>query len=178
MSEEVPASPPTNGGLKDSIASPSGRKSILRGAKHSRGFVIRPEQMMALFHDTHPNLPIPKDAEHKGIGIEDAGINSKIQFYFESQTAPSEHCFELRPDIFFRMLVNLADGLLPWDSELEGIEVSRRFTVLLLRVKSSHWAPCPKDDMLPLVHLRYEFGKLLLVDPSRAIENERRIRIQ
>lgn len=162
--------------LKKSIATPSGRSSILRGAKYARGFIIRPEQILALIHDTQPGIPLPKDAQFQGIGIEDAGIGSQIQFYFTSVIAPSEHCLALKPTLFFRILVDLACGLLPADSELDGIEVSRRFTMIMLRVKSSHWPSAMGTD-LPLYHLRYEFGRMLLLDPSKAIENERRIRI-
>jgi hypothetical protein len=82
----------------------------------------------------------------------------------------------MKPELFFNILVDLADGLLPLDSELDGIEISHRFTVLMLRVKSSHW-PSAATDNLPIYHLRYDLGRLLLVDPSKAIEGEKRIRI-
>ena len=166
-----------NGELKQSESVPSGRKSILRGAKYHRGFIIRPEQILALLHDTQPGIPLPKDAEFKGIGLDDAGVDSLIQFYFKSLAAPDMTCFQMKPQQFFALLVNLSDGLLPLDSELDGIEISNRFTVILLRVKSSHWPPTTEEKM-PLYHLRYELGRMLLVDPSKAIENERRIRIQ
>lgn len=167
---------PDDGALKKSIVSASGRSSILKGAKFQRGFVIRPEQMLELLHDTQPALPIPKDAKFEGIGLEDAGSHSKIEFYFSSAAAPTEHCLALRPDLFFKMLVDLSMGMLPGDSELDGIEISKRFTVILLRVKSSHWPPSPAT-MMPLYHLRYEAGRLLLVDPSKAVEGEKRFRI-
>lgn len=156
----------------------SGRSSLIRNSrkKYDRGFIIRPEQMMDLLHDTHPELPIPKDAKHEGIGIEDAGYDSAIQFFFSSLTAPHEHCLAMKPHVFFTLLKDLSHGLIPLDGELDGIEISPRFTVILLRVKSSHWPP-PVTDLLPLYHLRYEFGKLLLVPPESAIENQRRIRI-
>lgn len=166
-----------NGELKKFNATPSGRSSIISGAKKfARGFVVRPEQVLELLHDTQPDLPLPNDAQFRGIGVDDAGINSLVEFYFTSQVSPNTHCLALKPLTFFHMLLNLADGLLPLDSELDGIEVSRNFTVILLRVISSHWPP-PLGKDLPLYHLRYEFGRLLLVDPSKAIENERRIRI-
>jgi hypothetical protein len=165
-----------NGELKKFSAVTSGRSSIISGAKFTRGFVIRPEQMLSLLHDTHPNLPIPHDAHFQGIGFEDEGVDSLIQFFFTSQTAPWEHCVALKPQLFFGLLVDLADGLLPKDSELDGIEISKNFTVLMLRVKSSHWPPAPTDAM-PLYHLRYDLGRLTLVDPSKAIEGDRRIRI-
>lgn len=162
--------------IKKSIVSPSGRSSIIKGAKFQRGFIIRPDQMLELLHDTHHNLPIPKDAKFEGLGLEDAGSNSKIQFFFSSITAPHEHCLALRPDLFFKMLVDLAMGIIPMDAELDGIEISPRFTVIMLRVKSSHWPPTMQTKM-PLYHLRYEAGRLLLVDPSKAIEGEKRLRI-
>ena len=165
-----------NGEIKRFDAVTSGRSSIIGGAKFTRGFVIRPEQMLPLFRDTHQNLPIPFDAQFQGIGFKDEGVDSQIQFYFTSQTAPWEHCFALKPQLFFDVLVDLADGLLPKDSELDGIEISKNFTVLMLRVKSSHWPAAPTDQM-PLYHLRYDLGRLTLVDPSKAIEGDRRIRI-
>lgn len=155
----------------------SGRKSILHGSKFARGFIIRPEQILSLFHDTLPNLPIPVDAEHCGIGIEDAGCDSFIQFYYTSKLNPHEHCFKIKPELFLRFLIDLAHGLIPTDAELDGIEVSHKFTVLLLRLKSSHW-PAYESKNLPLVHLRYDLGQLVLCDPASAIEGERRIRVQ
>ena len=166
-----------NGALKESNITPSGRRSIIHGAKYHRGFIVRPEQILSLFHDTQPGIPLPKDAEFKGIGMADEGVDSRIRFYFKSVIAPNMHCLELKPEKFFRLLVDLADGLLPLDSEMDGIEISNRFTVILLRVKSSHWPPAPREN-IPLYHLRYDLGRLLLVDPARAIESERRIRIQ
>lgn len=167
-----------NGEVKQFNASPSGRSSIISGAKkYARGFVIRPEQILSLFHDTQPGIPLPKDAQFQGIGIEDAGVDSQIQFFFASISNPSMHCFALKPQKFFAMLVQLADGLLPLDSELDGIEVSSRFTMIMLRVASSHW-PAPIGKDLPLYHLRYDLGRLVLVDPSKILEGERRIRIQ
>lgn len=166
-----------NGETKNFSAKRSGRPSIIAGAQYSRGFIVRPEQVLQLFHDTQPGIPLPGDAEFKGLGLDDAGVDSKIEFYFESKANPHEHCFALKPELFFKIMVDLASGLLPLDSELDGIEISSRFTVILLRVKSSHW-PAPLTHQMPLYHLRYEFGRMLLVDPSKAIENERRIRIQ
>jgi len=166
-----------NGELKKFNAKVSGRSSIVNGAKYSRGFIIRPEQILSLFHDTQPGIPLPKDAEFKGIGIEDAGIDSQIQFFFTSISNPSMHCFSLKPNQFFAMLVQLADGLLPLDSELDGIEVSSKFTMIMLRVNSSHW-PAPMSKQIPLYHLRYDLGRLVLVDPIKILEGERRIRIQ
>ena len=165
-----------NGELKRSNVKPSGRSSIIKGAKYQRGFIIRPEQMLALLHDTQPSIPIPRDAEFKGLGLQDEGSSSTIEFYYTSKYSPTQCCLALKPDLFFHMLVDLSMGMLPMDSELDGIEVSQRFTVILLRVKSSHWPPT-MTTTLPLYHLGYEAGRMLLVDPSKAIETERRIRI-
>jgi hypothetical protein len=165
-----------NGELKRSSITPSGRRSIVEDAKYQRGFIIRPEQILDLFHDTQPGIPLPKDAQFQGIGMNDAGVDSTIEFHFTSVSAPNVHCFSMKPKFFFRTLVELADGLLPLDSELDGIEISSHFTVIMLRVKSSHW-PAPLDKRLPLYHLRYEYGKLLLVDPSKSLSPERRIQI-
>lgn len=167
-----------NGELKKFRVEHSGRSSIFSGEKKfTRGFIVRPEQILSLFHDTQPGIPLPKDAQFKGIGLEDAGVDSEIQFYFSSVTSPSTHCFALKPQKFFSMLVQLADGLLPLDSELDGVEISSRFTMILLRVNSSHW-PAPLGKNLPLYHLRYDLGRLVLVDPEKALAPERRIRIQ
>lgn len=167
-----------NGELKQFNAKPSGRSSIITGSKKfARGFIIRPEQILSLLHDTQPGIPLPKDAQFQGLGIDDAGVDSEIQFYFTSILAPNMHCFAMKPRIFFTMLVELADGLLPLDSELEGIEVSKNFTMIMLRVESSHW-PAPINKELPLYHLRYDLGRLVLIDPSKALENTRRIIIQ
>lgn len=166
-----------NGELKKFHLTPSGRSSIIRGAKYQRGFIVRPEQILALLHDTQPSLPLPSDAEFKGIGLKDAGADSQVEFYFTSLTAPWEHCFAIKPELLFKMLVDLADGLLPLDSTLDGLEISTRFTVIMLRVTSSHW-PEPITAALPLYHLRYEFGRMLLVDPGQAIQKDRRIQIQ
>lgn len=163
--------------LKKFSGKVSGRPSILSGSVSARGFVIRPEQILSLFHDTLPQLPIPKDAEFCGVGIEDAGGDSAIMFYYVSKLNPLEHCLKCKPEWFLKTMVELGDGLLPADSELDGIEVSQKFTVLLLRVKSAHWPPCP-EKLMPLLHLRYDLGQLVLTDVGKAVEDTQRIRIQ
>lgn len=157
--------------LKKSQTTPSGRSSILKPSekKFHRGFVIRPEQMIELFHDTQPGLPIPKDAHFQGIGVEDAGSDSRIEFYFSSEIAPQEHCLAMKPHYFFKVLLDLCMGLMPMDSELDGIEVSQNFTMILLRVKSSKWPPA-LSATLPLWHLRYEGKRLLIQNPEEAFE--------
>jgi hypothetical protein len=77
---------------------------------------------------------------------------------------------------FFRLLKTHADGLIPTDSELDGIEASERFTVILLRIKSDHFPPHSGNE-LPLAHLRYEAGELSLVNAFESIKKDRRIQI-
>src|SRR5260221_14372636 len=166
-----------NGELKKFNAKASGRSSILSGAKYKRGFTINPQQVLELFHRTQPGIPLPEDAKFKGLGVEDAGVDSQIQFYFTSISNPSVHCFAMNPQKFFSLLVHLADGLLPLDSELDGIEISKAFTIVMLRVSSSHW-PAPIGNVLPLYHLRYDLGRLVLVDPNNPENPERKIIIQ
>src|SRR2546430_2089508 len=125
---------------------PSGDKPIAAGAKHSFGLVIKPDQMLELIHDFIPNAPVPFDAKHIGLGIED-GSDSKIRFYFESVLNPLENCLEMDPNHFLQTLKRCADGLLPADSELEGIEVSNHFTVILLRIRSDHFPPHAGQDL-------------------------------
>src|SRR5882762_10396642 len=98
-------------GLKKSSATPSGRSSIIRGAKYARGFIIRPEQILALIHDTQPGLPLPKDAVFRGLGLEHAGINSQISCYLAAVLAPREHCLALGRLLLFAILVAPACAL-------------------------------------------------------------------
>lgn len=160
----------------------SGRPSIIQGAKHMRGFVVIPSQILDLLHDTQSSLPIPADAVHQGIGIDDAGVDSKFQFYFTSLAAPNCHCVALKPEILFRILKELSSGMIPLDAELDGIELSGKWTAVMLRVASSHW-PAALEDRMPLYHLRYDYGRtgakeLILTDPSKLIEGGQRLRIQ
>lgn len=166
-------------GLKKYDLKASGRSSIFRGAKYQRGFVINPAQIIELLHDTHPELPIPKDAEHRGIGVQGDGGDSRIEFYYKSLLAPNQVCLSLRPDLFFKMLAELSEGMMPTDAELDGIEISPKWTYIMLRVSSSHWPATPSDSTLPMAHLRYEGGILQLVDMTSVFtQNDKRIRIQ
>ena len=154
----------------------SGRPAMARGVRHAFGLAIRPEQMLEFFHDTIPSAPIPFDARFVGLRIEDEGADSKIAFHFDSQLNPFENCVELRPADFVAILKNHVEGLIPSDSELDGIEVSDRFTVILLRLKSDHFPPHSGND-LPMAHLRYEGGELMLLNAFEAIKKDRRIQI-
>ena len=73
--------------------------------------------------------------------------------------------------------MELSDGLLPLDAELDGIEISKICTLIMLRVKSSHW-PAPLGHTLPLYNLRYDLGRLVLTNPDDPDNSERRILIQ
>lgn len=146
------------------------------GVRHAFGLAIRPEQMLEFFHDVIPTAPIPKDAQFQGLGIEDSGCDSKVKFYFTSVVNPFENCVELSPAYFLEILKRHTDGLVPRDAEFDGIEISARFTVILLRIKSEHFPPHPGND-LPLAHLRYEAGQLMLLNVFEAVKKDRRIQI-
>src|SRR5574337_147850 len=152
----------------------SGRPPVAAGLRHAVGLVIRPDQMLQLLHDFLPNAPIPFDAVHTGLGVDEA--ERTISFYFESAVNPLENCVVLDPHHFLRILVQAGHGLLPADAELDGIELSSKFTVMLLRVKSDRFPPHPGDD-LPVIHLRYEAGELYLLNVWDAVKKERRIQI-
>ena len=170
-----------NGELKQFDAKPSGRRSIIEGAKFTRGVVIVPQQILELFHDVFPALPIPSDAHKRFTGIElkDEGANSAIGFHFKSLIAPEVHCFSLEPNKFLKTLVELADGLLPLDCELDGFELANIWTYVMIRVKSSHWPPTIQDNLLPLVNIRYDLKRLIVDHSCKTLEEEmKRIRIQ
>lgn len=153
----------------------SGRKSAVSGAAHTVGLTIAPQQMLELLHDTQPNSPIPKDAILTGLGMFDEGDNSRISFYFDSIVAPMAHEVSLNPHYFLKLLVGLSEGLLPLDSELRGIELSDRFNLMLLVVRSDKFPT--GINQLPIASIRYIAGELLLYHPSEAIKGEKRIRI-
>jgi hypothetical protein len=164
--------------LKKSVTTASGRSSILKGATFVRGFTVKPDELLSLIYDTEQHAPFPKDAVFKGFGCHSAGVDSIVELYYTSVSAPDQVCFAEKPEAFLRRIIQLSHGFIPLDSELDGIELSNRWTIVLLRIKSSHWPPAMKDDFLPLAHLRYAFGRLILTDISRAVENEKRITIQ
>lgn len=155
----------------------TGRKSVVRGMKYVRGFVVRPEQMIQLLRDIRPDAPIPPDAQVIGLGIEEKGRESRIRLYYHSLVNPLENCLEMHPHTLFQHLKGVAEGIIPADGELDGIEISTRFTVLMLRVKSEHFPPWVGDAM-PVMQLRYEWGTLFLFDPASIIEERREQRIK
>ena len=154
----------------------SGRAPLAKGGLHVAGLTVRPEEMLDLLHDTQPGAPIPFDAQFIGIGIEDKGADSRIRFFYESVVNPLENCVELNPHHFLTLLKQQADGMIPLDAELDGIEVSNKFTIILLRLKSDKFPP-HVGNALPLIHLRYEGGQLALLSPLEAIKKDRRIQI-
>lgn len=177
--DDIEKTGPKNYEAKKFSLTPSGRRSIVRGAKYQRGLTFDPREILCLFHDTHPELPIPKDAQHKGLGVHDSGSNSVIEFYFTSELAPSEFCFAMKPELFFKLIKDLAEGMIPTDAELDGIELSPRWVYVMLRISSSHWPVVPSGSNLPMAHLRYDFGQLRLVDMSQVLKpKETKIRIQ
>lgn len=155
---------------------PSGRPSMAKGAAHAFGLTIRPEQMLEFFHDVLLSAPIPFDAMFEMLELDDKGADSEIAFYFTSTINPLENCVCFNVQHFFRLLKTHADGLIPLDAELDGIEASELFTVILLRIKSDHFPPHAGNE-LPLAHLRYEAGQLSLVNTFEAIKKDRRIAI-
>jgi len=161
-----------NGELKQFSQETSGRASIIHGSKQCRGVILVPEQILLLLHDTQPGWPIPDDAEYRGIDMRSNGQDSYIKFMFVSREEPALHCFELTPEFFFKTLKDLADGLIPSDSELDGIEMSKRWTYMQLRVKSAHWPEAAADNLLPLYHLRYLGGYLELLPPQQALKRK------
>ena len=154
----------------------SGRAPLAQGGRHVAGLTVRPEEMLDLLYDTQPYAPMPFDARFIGIGIEDKGAESLIRFFYESLINPHENCVALNPHYFLTLLKQLADGMIPWDAELDGIEVSDKFTIILLRLKSDKFPP-HAGDALPLIHLRYEGGQLALISPLEAIKKDRRVQI-
>lgn len=107
--------------------------------------------------------------------FEDKGLNSDIGFYFTSTINPLENCVRMRVGTFFDLLKKHGEGLIPLDSELDGIEVSDKFTIIMLRIKSDKFPPT--GDELPLAHLRYEAGQLSLINVFEAVKKDRRIQI-
>ena len=155
---------------------PSGRASLSMGARHLFGLTVRPEQMLEFFHDVIPSAPIPFDANFEMLGFEDKGADSQIEFYFTSSVVRPA-CYVMKVQEFFSLLKEHSEGLIPRDADLDGIEVSTNFTIIMLRVKSDHFPPHP-GDKLPIAHIRYEAGELALINPSEAILKDRRIRIR
>lgn len=154
----------------------SGRAPLSMGARHLFGLTIRPEQMLEFFYAVIPTAPIPYDAKFEMLGFDDKGADSDIEFYFTSSVVRPA-CYHMKVEEFFSLLKKHGEGIIPSDAELDGIEVSERFTVIMLRVKSDRFPP-HLGDKLPIAHLRYEAGELALLNPWEAIFKDRRIRIK
>lgn len=154
----------------------SGRPPMAKGVAHAFGLTIRPEQMLEFFHDVLLSAPIPFDAMFEMLELDDKGADSEIGFYFTSVINPLENCVRFNVQHFFRLLKQHADGLIPLDAELDGIEASSLFTVILLRIKSDHFPPHAGNE-LPLAHLRYEAGEMQLLNVFESVKKDRRIQI-
>lgn len=154
----------------------SGRAPLSKGARHLFGLTLRPEQMLEFFHDVIPTAPIPYDAQFEMLGFEDKGADSVIEFYFTSMLVRPA-CYQMKVEEFFALLKRHGEGIITGDAELDGIEVSEKFTVIMLRIKSDKFPP-HEGNKLPIAHLRYEMGELALINPWEAIFKDRRIRIK
>lgn len=154
----------------------SGRPPMAKGAAHAFGLTIRPEQMLDFFHDVLLSSPIPFDAMFEMLEVDDKGADSEIAFYFTSVINPLENCVRFNVQHFFKLLKANADGLIPLDAELDGIEASSVFTVILLRIKSNHF-PTHAGNELPIAHLRYEAGQLSLINVFESVAKDRRVQI-
>lgn len=146
------------------------------GVRHAFGLTLRPEQMLEFFHDILPTAPIPFDAMFEMLELDDKGADSEIGFFYTSLINPLENYVGMKVQYFFSTLKQHADGLIPLDAELDGIEVSGLFTVILLRVKSDKFPPHAGNDM-PIAHLRYEAGQLQLLNVFESVAKDRRIQI-
>jgi hypothetical protein len=146
------------------------------GVRHAFGLTLRPEQMLELFHDVLRTAPIPFDAMFEMLELDDNGADSKIGFFYTSVINPLENYVGMKVQDFFSLLKQHADGLIPLDAELDGIEVSSLFTVILLRVKSNHF-PSHAGNEMPVAHLRYESGQLQLINVFESVAKDRRIQI-
>lgn len=146
------------------------------GVRHAFGLTIRPEQMLEFFHDVLLTAPIPFDAMFEMLELDDKGADSEIGFFYTSLINPLENYVGMKVQHFFSLLKQHADGMIPLDAELDGIEVSGLFTVILLRVKSDHF-PAHAGNELPIAHLRYEGGQLQLLNVFESVAKDRRIQI-
>lgn len=153
----------------------SGKRSALTGASHCIGLTIKPEQILELLHDTQPTSPIPFDAILCAIGVKDEGSNSRIEFYFNSLASPMSTNIDIDPHHLLQILMNIGEGLLPRDVVLRGIEISDRFNLMLMVVESDKFPSGVAQ--LPLAHVRYVAGELILYHPAESLKGEKRIRI-
>jgi len=145
---------------------------MAKGAAHTFGLNIRPDQLLQFFHDVDPTAPIPFDAQFFGIEADENGPFSKIGLQYTSLSSPWVMSYEMSPEEFVETLKKHADGLIPSDAIFDGIEVSTNLVaIILLRLKSDHF-PSHSDEF-PLAHLRYEAGQLQLVNVFEAIKDRR-----
>ena len=152
----------------------SGRTSALFGARHTVGLTVNPTEILAFLHDVVKDAPVPYDAVLRAIGIEDKGADSWIQLYFESVANPLENCLNIKPHHLIHLFMQHAEGMIPLDAELVGIEISDRFNLLLFVLKSDKF-PAPQKDRLPIASLRYQAGVLKLYPPNQAMVGQNNI---
>lgn len=155
----------------------SGRAPLSMGARHLFGLTINAQEILEFFHEVIPTAPIPKDAKLEMLGFEDKGIDSIIEFYFSSFIVGRPACYFMKMHEFFSLLKKHGEGIIPSDAELDGIEASGNFNLLMLRVKSDKFPPHP-GDKLPMAHIRFQERELILLNPWEAIFKDRRIRIK
>lgn len=139
-----------------------------------RGIILRPEQMLDLIRDTYQGAPIPMDAQLFALGIE--ARENLLQLYFSSASNPLVRCIQLRPTGLLEILKAKSEGMIPSDAELKGISIHQHFTVLRMEVASDKFAASETPSM-PMIQMRYELGKLLVLDQSQAEQKEKLVAV-
>lgn len=129
-----------------------------------RGIILRPEQMLDLIRDTYQGAPVPMDAQLFALGIESR--ENLLQLYFSSASNPLVRCIQLRPTSLLEILKAKSEGIVPSDAELKGISIHQHFTVLRMEVASDKFEPGESRE-LPMIQMRYEMGKLWVLDQSQ-----------
>lgn len=132
--------------------------------RYTAGLIIRPEQLVEAVRRAWDNVPIPADAQFKGIRIED-GTDAHVEIFYQSFADPLSHCFRVKPDILLRVLAYWMDGAIPPDAELKAINVHPFITVLRLDIQSDKFKQDGKE--MPLMQFRLEDGELYTQSEGR-----------
>ena len=154
-----------------------GKRTDTRGRR--RGLVISPDEIFELLRDTYTNIPIPGDAQFQALQIDDA--NRRINFYYSTNTPdkllvakesdnyfnPLGHCVTFLPQTLVNILKYWFDGKVPSDAEFKAFHVHKLFNFLCLEVASDKF-PDSMSATLPMLHLRYEGGRLMSLDEKGA----------
>jgi len=135
----------------------SRKAAVLRG--HTRGIVIRPEQMLDLIRDTYPQSPVPSDALFQAVGVDRE--KNLIYFHFYSIISPQISCAAMQPQLLLDFLKGHAEGAIPLDAEMVGISVHNDLTLMRLDARSTKFDAIP-NDATPVIEIRYEGGELLV----------------